>query len=238
MWRAAARKTNLPDPVRFGKDLPASPGSSRPMASTRSPSLPPAFSRPMKTLRLLPFLALAAACAPPPPGDSPGAYSSFPSIESALLEEANRARSSAGLPPLRADGRLARAALAYSRELAARGDVSHDSRTPGRETAEARIAASGGSYAGGGENLAAITSADAPTPAEVAGRVVAGWAESPPHRVNLLKPEYLRAGTGVARGEDGDWYVVQLYAAPRAGARVIRVPASGRRCPGNMRARC
>lgn len=194
----------------------------------------------MKTLRLLSALALAAApaCAPPPPGDSPGAYPSFPAMESALLEEANRARAAAGLPPLRVDAHLARAALAYSRELAARGDVSHDSRTPGRETVGARIQASGGSYAGGGENLAAITSADAPTPAEVAGRVVAGWAESPPHRVNLLKPEYLLAGTGVARGADGDWYIVQLYASPRAGARAIVVPAPGGRCPGNMRGRC
>ena len=234
-----ARKINLPDSVRFGKDIfvrgrPSSTDGFVRLTLFRFPLA--SMTKLPATLRLLAALALAAAlaCAPPAPADSPSGtlYSSFPAIEAALLEAANRARAEAGLRPLEADERLAGAALAYSRELAARGDLSHTSATPGRETVDARLLASGGSYAGGGENLAAMSSADAPTPAEIAARVAAGWAESPAHRVNLLKPEYVLAGTGVARGEDGGWYIVQLYAAPRAGARVICIPAPGRRCPG------
>ncbi|HYJ78698.1 MAG TPA: CAP domain-containing protein [Longimicrobiaceae bacterium] len=120
---------------------------------------------------------------------------------------ANRVRRDAEVPLLRRDPRLESVAARYSRELARRGEIAHESPTRGGETPAARLAAGGARFARWAENLA-WTSAG---PRGAGARVVNGWMFSPGHRVHLLDVGFRHAGTGVAEAADGTWYVVQLY---------------------------
>lgn len=38
-----------------------------------------------------------------------------------------------------------------------------------------------------------------------------GWMKSPGHRLNILNPVFKRMGIGARKGEDGKWYVCQLF---------------------------
>lgn len=38
-----------------------------------------------------------------------------------------------------------------------------------------------------------------------------GWMKSPEHRVNILSPVFRRMGIGARKGDDGRWYVCQLF---------------------------
>jgi uncharacterized protein YkwD len=40
------------------------------------------------------------------------------------------------------------------------------------------------------------------------------WWYSPGHQENLLRPEYTQSGVGVARGEDGVYFVAQIFINP------------------------
>lgn len=37
------------------------------------------------------------------------------------------------------------------------------------------------------------------------------WMNSPPHRQNILAPDYTHTGMGAARGADGAWTAVQIF---------------------------
>jgi uncharacterized protein YkwD len=139
--------------------------------------------------------------------------STYASVADALLAEANRARARAGVPPLRADPALDRAAIEHAAELAVRRVLDHRSSTPGRETVTQRIEAAGGRWANAGENLASLTH-----PAEqVPSQTVGIWLGSTGHRRNLLDPVLTLAGTGIARHPTGHWYIVQIYVRPPPG---------------------
>jgi uncharacterized protein YkwD len=103
-----------------------------------------------------------------------------------------------------------KAAMAYARELAQRHTINHMSATPGLEDPAKRLTAAGVKWSGVGENLALISSR-----AGVADIVIRGWLNSPPHRENLLDPHFKVTGAGVARDEQGNYYVVQMYATLR-----------------------
>lgn len=38
-----------------------------------------------------------------------------------------------------------------------------------------------------------------------------GWMNSPLHRLNILNPAWRKMGIGARKGEDGRWYVCQLF---------------------------
>ena len=147
-----------------------------------------------------PLLALAlllAACfaGPSPAGASVGTRSAE------VLELLNAARVEHGVPPLRADSRLARAASAHSRDMVAHHYFAHESRTGARPSR--RVARTG--WMRGrrhwkvGENLAWGTLGRARPAA-----IVAAWLRSPPHRRIMLDPAYRVVGVGVARGNPID----------------------------------
>jgi uncharacterized protein YkwD len=165
----------------------------------------------------------AAACTipsgewpPPPPAAAPApgtADTIFASVAAALLDEANRARRAAGLPMLRADAALNRAAMHYAGELAVRRVLDHHSPTAGLETMTRRIEAAGGSWRRAAENLARFTG----TADEVAAEIIGLWLGSPSHRGNLLDRGFTHSGAGVARDRRGEWFIVQLYTLPPPG---------------------
>jgi uncharacterized protein YkwD len=132
----------------------------------------------------------------------------FMDLAAAVLRESNATRRQHGSGLLVEDAALSRAAVAYARELAGRGEIEHVSPTPGRRTFRERFEAEGARARLGGENLARI-----PAPPRIMpDRVVKAWLRSPGHKMNLLDPIFSRTGTGVWLGGDGVWYVVQVYA--------------------------
>jgi len=138
----------------------------------------------------------------PPIGEAPVPAGAIADLHVAT----DAARAAHGLPPLRPDPGLARAATAHAFENARRGVLDHGSPDPARATPADRVALAGVALVEIGENLARIPGAS------VARRAVDGWLASPPHRRNLLDPGFTHVGFGVADGPGGR-YVVQLFGA-------------------------
>jgi uncharacterized protein YkwD len=172
-------------------------------------------------------LAAAPASRPKQPadisGDSPwqqAAPSRFRNCnaqaEQELLEMANTERARLGLPPLKFDDGLVRAARGHAAEMAAQRQLSHQfSGEPGLDQRIATVTNLHLERAG--ENVAiARTAAQAHT----------ALMSSPPHRDNILSPKFNIAGFGVV--ERGDMlYVAQdfgssltTYSAQQAEQRV------------------
>jgi uncharacterized protein YkwD len=120
------------------------------------------------------------------PYDSPN-YDS--QAEHELLDKANADRARAGLPPLKMDESLVRAARAHAAMMAAQKHISHQ--FSGEPSPSDRIAAVSSLHLQRtGENVAV-----APNVEEAHDALMA----SPPHRVNLLSPKFNVAGFGVFR---------------------------------------
>ena len=126
-------------------------------------------------------------------------------VERALLDEVNRVRSAHGLPALRLDATLQRAARSHSDDMLRRGYFGHGS------FAE-RLARFGARGPRLGENLAwgAGTAA-------AARHMVQRWLASPPHRANLLRPGFQRIGVGASVGSFSGYESVRLVTADFAG---------------------
>ena len=113
---------------------------------------------------------------------------SLTQAESSLLSAMNSARAAHGLQPLRADGRLERAARKHSSYMLRTGTFAHGAFAR-------RIRRVGVRAPRIGENLAwssgSLTAARA---------IVSMWLASPEHRANLLHPGYRFVGVGALRG--------------------------------------
>jgi len=108
------------------------------------------------------------------------------SPEASLLGTMNAARAGSGLPPLRVDFHLARAARGHSADMMRRQYFAHGS-------IAGRAIAAGAHGPLFGEDLAWVTGM---TPQWV----VAHWLASPAHRAVLLRPGFRRVGIGIAFG--------------------------------------
>ncbi len=122
-------------------------------------------------------------------------------VRAAILCLHNRIRADRGLPLLRENARLRRAALAHSSDMVSRGFFEHT--TPSGVTMVDRIMAS--RYTSPrfgwalGENLAWGTGALA-TPRAI----MKAWMGSPGHRANVVKRAYREIGIGVVTGVPSD----------------------------------
>lgn len=115
----------------------------------------------------------------------------------------NVERTERGLPKLKANKRLRKAATRYAKLMVNRQFFAHVS--PGGSTPVKRIKATG--YMSGamgwsvGENLAWGTG-DLATPRNI----VRSWMKSPGHKANILRREFRELGMGVASGAPVDLY--------------------------------
>jgi uncharacterized protein YkwD len=118
-------------------------------------------------------------------------------VRHATLCLLNQQRAAHGLRPLRADRRLAKAALGHSKDMVAHRYFAHESRSGAPFTA--RIARTGWTHSRRsyvlGENIGWGSGALA-TPRAM----VRGWMHSAPHRANILERRYRVIGIGVALG--------------------------------------
>jgi cysteine-rich secretory family protein len=107
----------------------------------------------------------------------------------------NAERAQRGLAPLRADNRLELAASRHSDDMVARQFFEHDA--PDGVDPQQRMLAGGyrSDNAFTGENIAWGTG-DKATPAAI----VDLWMRSAPHREDVLRPEFVDVGIGVALG--------------------------------------
>jgi hypothetical protein len=119
--------------------------------------------------------------------------------EQYLFSAANAERVQRGLPSLRWDAALYRAAQGHAQEMAARASISHQ--YPGEPELADRGRRAGARFSEIAENVA-----EAPT----AVRIHDAWMNSPGHRANLLDPHVDSVGISVLR-RDGQLYAVQDF---------------------------
>jgi uncharacterized protein YkwD len=134
------------------------------------------------------LLALAAAASAGTAARPHAAAARASASEQAILAEMNRVRAGHGLPALRHDGRLMRAARSHTLGMLRTKTFSHGNMAARLQ----RFGIRGGRV---GENLAwgAGTYASAQA-------IVRMWLASPSHRANLLRPGFRRIGLGAAVG--------------------------------------
>lgn len=121
--------------------------------------------------------------------------------EKQLFDELNADRKEAGLPPLEWDERLAKAAREHSKLMADQNQLGHV--LQGEPAVAERLAATGIHFNRSGENISYDSNFNDITNA---------WMHSPPHRENMLSPDYNVVGIGVARSDDGIYFATQDFA--------------------------
>ena len=147
---------------------------------------------------------------------SPASYALLQQSELQMLEMINADRTSSstlretkGLAhPLQWDDRLAEVARQHSEDMAQNGFFSHkgsDGSDPALRTTKAGI-----QWRCTGENIAKVSDV-----AEAERLFMDEPKFQQNHRSNILKPEYTRAGVGIARGRDGSLYITQEFAELR-----------------------
>ena len=134
-------------------------------------------------------------------------------LEGEVYRQVNVFRVGEGISALKWSPRLAQAARAHSEELAVYGQLSHESPSNPRVGPEDRALLVGLSFRALAENVAMEPLVrvqwesgrqELYTWAEVAANVARGWAESPPHRENLLRKDLRETGLGAALSTQGD----------------------------------
>jgi uncharacterized protein YkwD len=151
------------------------------------------------------------------------------SAEQQLFELLNQERARAGLPALKWDERLQRAAREHTARMVAARQLTHDA--PGEPALPRRLAAAGLRFNSDGENVAYNSSV------EGAHR---GLMRSPPHRANILSPDFNAGGIGVERAGDLVWvtqdFVHRLENYSETDARNLAIAAfEKRRAAANNR---
>ena len=160
-------------------------------AAAQTPDAPkPAPTRSKKSTQPTPKLLSAAM--PSSTEDS--------AAESTLLELANQSRDQAGAPRLRMDKSLSEAARAHARLMVAQRQLSHQ--FDGEPSLMPRLRESGLRLSWVGENVAYNASVE---------KIFEALMQSPPHRQNLLDPDFNVVGFA-AFWSEGKLYVVQDFA--------------------------
>ena len=117
-------------------------------------------------------------------------------VRAAVLCLHNRERSAHGLPLLRENAKLRRAARAHSEDMVQGGFFAHESRSGADMSV--RILETGYARNRGwslGENIAWGTGS-----LGTAGSIQRAWMESPGHRANILRRQFREIGIGIAIG--------------------------------------
>ena len=117
-----------------------------------------------------------------------------------LFQSANRDRAANGLPALAWDDALAKVAHQHSVRMAQQGTLSHQ--FPGETDLSARSKVAGAHFNSIGENVAQGRSAPG---------IHQQWMNSPPHRRNLLDPDFSAVGIAVVE-RNGTLFATEDFA--------------------------
>lgn len=172
----------------------------------------------------------APAAASGQPGIQAQHLSQGPAIQSTdfvqqVIELTNLERQKEGLGPLVANPLLSAAAQKHAEAMASGNFFDHNNPLTGTDPFE-RIIAEGYS----GQRLAENIAAGDDTPQNV----VAGWMNSPGHRINILTPEFTEIGAGYAFDANDSYpqaeqayhhYWVQTFGTPTGASATLITPA-------------
>jgi hypothetical protein len=122
------------------------------------------------------------------------------SAEQKLFQLLNQERAQNGLPPLEQNAQLQVAARDHAQLMASRRKLSHQ--LPREPVMRERLALTGLHFDRDGENVAFSQSAES---------VHQGFMRSPPHRANILNPDYNAVGIGAVE-RDGTIWVTEDFA--------------------------
>jgi uncharacterized YkwD family protein/spore coat assembly protein SafA len=136
--------------------------------------------------------------------DTPSTPGSTTNIENKVVELVNIERSKNGLPPLKANEKLANVARLKSQDMLNKGYFSHTSPTYGSPFK--MMEDFGIRYSAAGENIAM----GQPT----AEQVMNAWMNSPGHRSNILSRSFSEIGVGYVSGGSGRNYWTQMFIRP------------------------
>lgn len=123
-----------------------------------------------------------------------------PAAEQEIVRLVNAERARAGLLPLSVDTRLTDIARQHSQLMMSRSTLSHH--LSGEEDVRHRVISSGIRFDMSGENVAYDRDASS---------AHNSLMHSPPHKANILRPEFTTIGVGVVRKGDSIW-VTQDFA--------------------------
>ena len=146
----------------------------------------------------------------------PIALPDLPQTAAVILAMTNAFRDENHLGAVALNTALQAAAQSFAVYLATTGTFAHTA--DGRQPAD-RARAAGYSYCIVAENIALHQANRGFETADLAGRAVEGWKNSPPHRANMLQPHVTEVGIGLAKAPDGDpkFVTVQLFGRPDCG---------------------
>jgi uncharacterized protein YkwD len=131
-----------------------------------------------------------------------------------VVEGTNALRNDRKLEPVSAQAKLEAAAQQFARHMAKTGKYGHTA--DGRQPSE-RAAAQGYDYCIVSENIAyQLRSSAYESPSALAEELVEGWKDSPEHRKNMVDPAVTHTGVGVAQGEGGRYFAVQMFGRPKS----------------------
>ena len=172
---------------------------------------------------------------------TPATTERLQALDGQILTRLNATRAAHGLRPLVVSGELENAAVAHSRDLIQAGVFQHDS--PDGTSFVQRLkhfySPSGYSSWTAGENILYNT---ADIDAETA---IQAWLDSPPHRENMLDPDWREVGIGsvhasTAGGTFGGaptWVITMDFGARTGGAKAAtKAPASVKVVAANKKA--
>lgn len=149
---------------------------------------------------------VAAASAPVPPPTLPSLPGSH--FEQPLFDGINAERTKAGLPPLAVDVTLVAVARARSQDMATYSYFGHY-RPDGSLALQLLLAEYQVTFSLAGENIARNNYADHESPSVALRDLMA----SPPHRDNILRPQYTKVGVGVYLDSQGMKYFTIVFTA-------------------------
>jgi hypothetical protein len=130
-----------------------------------------------------------------------GAMAAQSGLEKQLFDQLNESREKAGRQPLQWDDRLAEAAREHSQEMVKKRTLTHV--LPGEQGVAERIAKAGVHFNHSGENVGYNTDFE---------DVHSAFMHSPPHRENILNPDYDHVGIGMVQGSDGIFWATEDFA--------------------------
>jgi hypothetical protein len=131
-----------------------------------------------------------------------------------LLDGTNGFREKEGRLAVTSNQQLASAARAFAAFMARTDKYGHDA--DGKQPAD-RAKAQGYAYCIISENIAYEFNSAGLETEDLARTLLEGWKKSEGHRKNMLDPDVLEAGMGVARSEkSGKYYAVQMFGRPKS----------------------
>ena len=160
---------------------------------------------------LLATLSVHVAASAQPAG---GLRADAAKVAGLVAQQTNAFRAANKLPALEVSRTLTEAAQRFAEYMASTEQYGHEA--DGRQPAE-RALAQGYEYCVVAENIGYQFSSRGFATEELAERLVEGWEQSPEHRHNMLLPQVVDIGVGIARSDRTQRYFgVQMFGRPKS----------------------